>query len=30
VKNHLMLAKKMGKRKIEEIILIGHEDHRPE
>lgn len=30
VKGHLMLAKKMGKRKIEEIILIGHEDHRPE
>ena len=30
VKNYLMLAKKMGKRKIEEIILIGHEDHRPE
>ena len=30
VKNHLMLAKKMGKRKIEEIILIGHEDHSPE
>jgi putative hemolysin len=30
VKNHLMLAKKMGKRKIEEIILIEHEDPRPE
>jgi putative hemolysin len=30
VKNYLLLAKKMGKRKIEEIILIGHEDHRPE
>jgi putative hemolysin len=30
VKNYLLVAKKMGKRKIEEIILIGHEDHRPE
>jgi putative hemolysin len=30
VKNHLLVAKKMGKRKIEEIILIGHEDHSPE
>ena len=24
---HLLVAKKMGKRKIEEILLIGHEDH---
>ena len=30
VKNHLLVAKKMGKRKIEEILLIGHEDHRAE
>jgi len=30
MKNHLLVAKKMGKRKIEEIILIGHEDHSPE
>jgi len=30
VKNYLLVAKKMGKRKIEEIVLIGHEDHRPE
>jgi putative hemolysin len=30
VKNHLLVAKKMGKRKIEEIVLIGHEDHRSE
>jgi putative hemolysin len=26
VKNYLLVAKKMGKRKIEEILLIGHED----
>ncbi|TFG75645.1 MAG: HlyC/CorC family transporter [Chrysiogenales bacterium] len=30
VKKHLLVAKKMGKRKIEEIILIGNEDHSPE
>ena len=30
IKNHLLVAKKMGKRKIEEIILIGHEDSSPE
>ncbi len=30
VKNCLLVAKKMGKRKIEEVVLIGHEDHRPE
>ncbi len=30
VKNCLLVAKKMGRRKIEEIVLIGHEDHRPE
>ncbi len=30
VKNCLLLAKKMGKRKIEEIVLIGHEDNRTE
>jgi putative hemolysin len=30
VNDYLMLAKKMGKRKIEEIILIEHEDARPE
>jgi len=30
VGTHLLVAKKMGKRKIEEIILIGHEDHSPE
>lgn len=30
IKNHLLVAKKMGKRKIEEIILISHEDHSPE
>ena len=30
VKNYLLVAKKMGRRKIEEIVLIGHEDHRPE
>ena len=29
VKKHLLVAKKMGKRKIEEIILIGHEDNSP-
>jgi putative hemolysin len=30
VKNCLLVAKRMGKRKIEEVVLIGHEDHRPE
>ncbi len=30
VKKCLLVAKKMGRRKIEEVILIGHEDHRPE
>ncbi|MBN2345917.1 MAG: HlyC/CorC family transporter [Candidatus Aminicenantes bacterium] len=30
IKQHLLVAKKMGKRKIEEIILTGHEDPRPE
>jgi putative hemolysin len=30
VKNCLLVAKKMGRRKIEEVVLIGHEDHRPE
>ena len=30
VKNCLLVAKKMGRRKIEEIVLIGHEEHRPE
>lgn len=30
LKNHLLVAKKMGKRKIEEIILISHEDHSSE
>jgi CBS domain containing-hemolysin-like protein len=30
VKNCLLVAKKMGKRKIEEVVLIGHEEHRPE
>jgi putative hemolysin len=27
IKQNLLVAKKMGKRKIEEILLIGHEDH---
>ena len=27
IKQNLLIAKKMGKRKIEEILLIGHEDH---
>ncbi len=27
IKQTLLVAKKMGKRKIEEILLIGHEDH---
>jgi hypothetical protein len=27
VKHYLLVAKKMGKRKIEEIILTSHEDH---
>ncbi len=30
VKNCLLVAKKMGRRKIEEIVIIGHEAHRPE
>jgi putative hemolysin len=30
VKKCLLVAKKMGRRKIEEIVLIGHEDHRAE
>jgi putative hemolysin len=28
IKQTLLVAKKMGKRKIEEILLIGHEEHR--
>jgi CBS domain containing-hemolysin-like protein len=27
IKQTLLVAKKMGKRKIEEILLIGHEEH---
>jgi putative hemolysin len=27
IKQTLLVAKKMGKRKIEEILMIGHEDH---
>jgi putative hemolysin len=27
IKQNLLIAKKMGKRKIDEILLIGHEDH---
>lgn len=30
VKNSLLVAKKMGRRKIEEIVIIGHEAHRTE
>jgi len=30
IKQNLLVAKKMGKRKIEEILLIGHEDHNPQ
>jgi CBS domain containing-hemolysin-like protein len=30
VKNILLVAKKMGRRKIEEVVIIGHEAHRPE
>ena len=30
IKQNLLVAKKMGKRKIEEILLIGHEDHSPQ
>jgi len=30
VKNCLLVAKKMGRRKIEEIVIIGHEAHRTE
>ncbi len=30
VKNTLLVAKKMGRRKIEEVVVIVHEDSRPE
>lgn len=30
VKNALLVAKKMGRRKIEEVVVIVHEDRRPE
>ncbi len=30
VKNTLLVAKKMGRRKIEEVVIIGHEAHRTE
>jgi putative hemolysin len=30
IQQNLLVAKKMGKRKIEEILLIGHEERRPE
>lgn len=30
VKNCLLVARKMGRRKIEEVVVIRHEDHRPE
>jgi CBS domain containing-hemolysin-like protein len=30
IKQNLLIAKKMGKRKIEEILLISHEDHSTE
>lgn len=30
VKNCLLVARKMGRRKIEEVVIIRHEDHRPE
>lgn len=30
VGNCLLVARKMGRRKIEEVVVIRHEDHRPE
>ncbi len=30
IQQHLLVARKMGKRKIEEILLIGHEERRTE